>query len=155
MSRRGEVARPPAPEPLATVAGQLAALAEREGDREVCGLVVAGAGGALAVWPMPNGAPDPASAYLIPPAALLAALRRLDREERSLAAVYHSHPRGGAELSASDLEVALAAGAPVLPGVGHLVVALERGRAVRVRLHRFQDGRFQGSDLWPQPPRPG
>jgi proteasome lid subunit RPN8/RPN11 len=97
---------------------------------------------------MPNGAADPARGYLIPPEALLRAMTQLDEEGLALAAVYHSHPRGGSALSTSDLEVALAGGEPMLPGVAQIVVALEAGRAVRVRAHRFLDGRFEGADLW-------
>jgi proteasome lid subunit RPN8/RPN11 len=82
-------------------------------------------------------------------------MTRLDREGRELAAVYHSHPRGGAGLSASDLDAALVQGEPLLPGVAQVVVALEAGRAVRVCLHRFQDGQFQGEELWPEPGRTG
>ena len=143
-------------DPLTAVAARLVALAEADGAREVCGLVVARSGraegapvsGRLEVWPMPNGAADPARGYLIPPEALLRAMTRLDEEGLGLVAVYHSHPRGGANLSTSDLEVALAGGEPVLPGVAQIVVALEEGRAVRVRAHRFLDGRFDGADLW-------
>jgi len=114
-----------------------------------------GEGGAepqLAIWPMPNGAADPSRSYLVPPAALLGAMTRLDQAGGTLAGVYHSHPRGGAGLSHADLEVALAGGEPVLPGVAQIVVALEDGRAVLVRAHRFQEGRFAGVDLWPRPP---
>jgi proteasome lid subunit RPN8/RPN11 len=137
------------------LAPRLVALAEADREREACGLVVAGEGGALEAWPMPNGSPEPARAYLIPPQAMLGAMARLDREGRALAAVYHSHPGGGAGLSASDLDAALVQGEPLLPGVAQIVVALEAGRATRVRLHRFRDGRFQGEDLWPEPGRTG
>jgi len=140
---------------LLAVAGHLAGLAEADPDREVCGLVVAPGGGAAEAWPLPNVAPDPSRAFLVPPEALLLAFRRLDAGGGALLAVYHSHLSGGAALSASDLEVALAGGEPVLPGVAQVVVALEKGRAVRVRAHRFRTGRFEGLDLWPTGGREG
>jgi proteasome lid subunit RPN8/RPN11 len=134
--------------PLEAVAPRLAALAEAEPGQEVCGLVVAMAGGQLEAWPMRNAAPDPRSAFALDPAELLGALRRLDGEGLSLLAVYHSHPEGGPELSARDLDGALAGGEPLLGGVAQVVVALQAGRASTVRAHRWVQGRFQGTDLW-------
>lgn len=139
---------PRAEDPLAALAPRLAALAEAEPAREVCGLVVGGGGGPAEAWPLPNAAPDPRRAFALAPAALLAALRRLEREGRALLAVYHSHPAGGADLSARDLEGALSDGTPLLGGVAQIVVALEGGRASTIRAHRWSGGSFQGADLW-------
>lgn len=141
--------KPRAEDPLAAAAPRLAALAEADPDQEACGLVVGGpSGGQVEPWPLQNRAPDPRRAFLLGPAELLAALRRLDAEGRVLLAVYHSHPAGGAELSQQDLAGALVDGAPLLGGVAQVVVALERGRAVRVRAHRWRDVRYVGDDLW-------
>ena len=142
----------PSPESLAEVAARLAALAEAEPHREICGLVEAGADGALRVVPLANRAPDPADAFEIDPADVLAALRRVEGGAGDgpgvLLAVYHSHPRGGAGLSASDLDQALVAGGPLLPGVAQVVVALQDGRADRVCWHRWEGGRYRPIDLW-------
>lgn len=137
-----------ADEPLLAVAPILAGLAEAAPDREVCGLVVTGPGGAPEAWPVPNRAGDPRRGFALGPEELLRALQRLDEEGRVLLAVYHSHPAGGAELSARDLDGALAGGAPVLEGVAQVVVALEGGRAATVRAHRWLGSRYQGVDLW-------
>jgi proteasome lid subunit RPN8/RPN11 len=139
---------PSAERALAAVAPRLAALAEADPEREVCGLVVAGAGRGPEAWPLPNRAPDPRRAFMLGPEDLLGALRRLESEGRALVAVYHSHPAGGAELSARDLDGALADGAPLLGGVAQVVVALERGRARAVRVHRWEADRYVGDDLW-------
>jgi proteasome lid subunit RPN8/RPN11 len=138
-------------EPLAGLAGRLAALAEAEAGREACGLVVRSADGRLEAWPLPNQASDPGRGYEIPPDATLAALARLDRDGLELVAVYHSHLTGGADLSARDIAGAVEGGQLLLPGVEHVVIALERGRAVRIRGHRYRDGGFEGRDLWPLP----
>ncbi len=136
---------------LAPVAARLAALAEAEPGREACGLVVSASRdlpGDPEAWPVPNAAPDPRRAFALAPEALLGALRRLEAEGRVLLAVYHSHPGGGADLSARDLDGALCEGLPVLEGVAQVVVALEGGRACTVRAHRWADGRYRGTDLW-------
>jgi proteasome lid subunit RPN8/RPN11 len=126
---------------------RLAALAEGSPESEVCGLLI-GLAGAVTPWPMRNVAGAPATAFELDPLELLAALRRLDREGGELLAVYHSHLAGGADLSTRDLAGALADGSPVLPGVAQLVVALERGRADRIKVHRWSGARFVASEPW-------
>jgi len=142
----------PSPEALAEVAARLAALAEAEPHREICGLVEAGPGGAPRIVPLANRAADPAAAFALDPADVLAALRRAaggaGDGPGALLAVYHSHPRGGAGLSATDLDQALCAGAPLLPGVAQVVVALQDGRTDRVCWHRWEGGRYRPTDLW-------
>lgn len=135
-------------EALRAVAPRLAALAEADPAREVCGLVVTGAGGAPEAWPLENSAADPGRAFELAPAGLLRALRRLDGEGRTLLAVYHSHPQGGADLSGRDLDGALVDGRPLLGGVAQLVIELRGGRACTVRAHRWNEGTFRGEDLW-------
>jgi proteasome lid subunit RPN8/RPN11 len=125
---------------------RLVELAEGSPDREACGLLVK-VGGAVEVWPVANLSDTPATAFELEPAGLLAALRRLDREGGELAAVYHSHLAGGADLSPRDLAGALAGGTPILPGVAQLVVALEGGRARGIRLHRWDGRGFEPNDL--------
>lgn len=139
---------PRAEDPLAALAPRLAALAEAAPELEVCGLVVRGAGGPAEAWPLPNRAPDPRRAFAFDPGDLLVALQRLEREGRELLAVFHSHPAGGADLSARDLDGALAGGTPVLGEVAQIVVALQAGRACAVRAHSWRDGRYRGCDLW-------
>ena len=105
-------------------------------------------GGTLAPWPAHNVAAEPATAFELAPRDLLAALRRRDVELGELVAVYHSHLAGGADLSARDLASALADGAPVLPGVAQLVVALEQGRATSLKVHRWTGSGFEASEPW-------
>jgi proteasome lid subunit RPN8/RPN11 len=127
---------------------RLAALAEGSPTEEVCGLLVRLAG-EVTPWPVRNVATAPATAYELDPRELLAALRRLDREGGDLLAVFHSHLAGGADLSPRDLAGALAGGSPILPGVAQLVVAMEQGRANRIRVHRWSGSEYQASEPWP------
>jgi proteasome lid subunit RPN8/RPN11 len=142
----------PPPDPLAPLAGRLAALAEASPGRETCGLVLDWGECAWEVRPLANAAGDPARAYALAPADLLAALRELDGRGGRLAAVFHSHPSGGADLSRRDLEAALCDGRPLLDGVAQVVVALSDGRAEAVRVHRWDGRRYAGRDLWRRPP---
>jgi proteasome lid subunit RPN8/RPN11 len=126
---------------------RLAALAEGSPAEEICGLLVRLAGEVTA-WPVGNVAAAPATAFELDPGQLLAALRRLDREGGELLAVFHSHLAGGANLSPRDLAGALAGGSPLLPGVAQVVVALERGRADLIRVHRWIGSEYASSEPW-------
>jgi len=128
------------------VLARLAALAEAEPEREVCGLVVERAA-VLEVWPARNAAPDPADGFEIAPAEVLAALARLEAERGVLRAIYHSHPRGGAGLSARDRAALTAGEEPLFPGVDLLVLALDRGLAVEIAAHRWDGRAFSRSAL--------
>jgi proteasome lid subunit RPN8/RPN11 len=143
----------PSAETLAALGARLAALAEAEPDREICGLVEAGPDGALEVRPLANLAADPARAFALDPRDVLAALRRAAGADGGggtrLCAVYHSHPRGGDGLSGRDLAEALCDGRPVLPGVAQVVVSLRRGRTGRVTWHRWDGGRYRAVARWP------
>jgi proteasome lid subunit RPN8/RPN11 len=133
---------------LAAVAPALVALAEADPGREVCGLIVAGSDGMAVAWSLPNRAAAPARAYALAPEAMLTALRRLDIEGKALLAVFHSHPEGGADLSRRDLEAALVDGEPLLQGVAQVVVSMSGGRVQLVRVHRWTDHQFGGTDIW-------
>jgi desampylase len=79
-------------------------MAEAEGspDREVCGLLLGSAGRIDEVWPVPNAAPDPSSAFLLDPAVHLAASRHAREAGKRIVGHYHSHPSGRAEPSSVD-----------------------------------------------------
>jgi proteasome lid subunit RPN8/RPN11 len=131
---------------------RLAALAEGSPAAEVCGLLVRDSAGEVAPWPVANVSATPATAFELEPRGLLEALRRVESSGVQVVAVYHSHLAGGAELSGRDLAGALVDGVPVLPGIGQLVVALEGGRASRIRAHRWTGRGFEPADLWRRGP---
>ncbi|WP_038047903.1 Mov34/MPN/PAD-1 family protein [Thermus caliditerrae] len=58
------------------------------------------------VIPLPNAHPEPLTGYLAEPLALLKALKALEREGLALLAIYHSHPRGPAFPSPTDIREA-------------------------------------------------
>jgi [CysO sulfur-carrier protein]-S-L-cysteine hydrolase len=122
---------------------RIAALAEADRDREVCGVILAD-GGEAELVPLRNAAEEPARAFQLAPRDLLAILRRTDQGPQGirLAALFHSHPAGGAALSAKDLEGLTADGAPLLPGAELWVVGMESGRAVEVRAFRWTEGSY-------------
>lgn len=121
---------------------RLAELAEADPGREVCGFVVAAAGGELSLVPAPNVAVRPREAFAIDPATHLALSRRLRAEGGRIAAVFHSHVDGPARLSEEDLGEALVDGDPAMPGADQIVVGLRRGITEEIKVFAWQSGAF-------------
>ncbi len=128
--------------PLDAVVAKLVAIVESDPAREVCGFVLGGAGGQPEIVALRNAAEDPGRAFRIDPGDVLAVLRRVERERCGVAALYHSHPFGGAALSARDLADLTMQGGPILPGVELWVIGLEAGRAAELRAYRWIDGGY-------------
>jgi proteasome lid subunit RPN8/RPN11 len=122
---------------LPTLAPRLAALAEGDPEREVCGFVVADSRGVHAVLPARNVAAAAGESYEIDPGTHLALARRLRAEGGRIVAVYHSHVNGPARLSATDLASALDGGVPVLPGVDQVVIGMDHGKVQEVQVFGF------------------
>ena len=59
-----------------------------------------------ACYPLSNVAAQPAQRYLADPLELLRALRAMRHSGLNLGAIYHSHPRGRARPSPTDLDLA-------------------------------------------------
>jgi proteasome lid subunit RPN8/RPN11 len=76
--------------------------AQAAAPHEVCGLLIGGEGAIVDAVALPNAAADPARAFLLDPAAHLAAARRLRLAGRRIIGCYHSHPAGTAIPSAAD-----------------------------------------------------
>ncbi|ULH16274.1 M67 family metallopeptidase [Deinococcus sp. KNUC1210] len=79
---------------------------QREVPCECVGVIGAQGAALRALYPLRNIARDPAHRYLADPASLLRALRAMEHEGLTLAAIYHSHPHGRARPSRSDLDLA-------------------------------------------------
>jgi len=94
---------------------------------EACGLLIgarqAGATIVAAVEPTANVAADPTRRFEIDPARQIALQRALRGTAQEIVGVYHSHPNGAAEPSATDAALALD------PDLLWLIVALRNGRA--------------------------
>jgi [CysO sulfur-carrier protein]-S-L-cysteine hydrolase len=138
------------PELLARVA----ALCEKDPEREACGFVVRRASGSLEAVPVPNAADalhaaDPAAfprtsrtSYVMDPRAQLRVLREIEAAGEAIVAVWHSHVATSAELSEKDRADAVVEGAPVLPGTEQLVLALLGGAVHEIRRYAFQGGAY-------------
>jgi proteasome lid subunit RPN8/RPN11 len=97
--------------------------ARRDRPRECCGVLVGAGARVLAAVPMRNVAPG-RTRYRVDPADHVA-LRRVLRviaPGTSIVGVYHSHPRGRAEPSETDVSEAL------YPDWVHIIVGLRNGR---------------------------
>lgn len=104
----------------ADVARRLIAEARAAAPRECCGLLVGTADLVDECVATANLDPDP-SRFLVDPAAHIYLNRRLRGSSRAVVGVYHSHPRGGAGPSPSDVAEAH------YPEFVHLIVsALDR-----------------------------
>lgn len=87
----------------ASAYGALLAQAEREAPNECCGLLVGRGRHVLEVRPTGNLAPDPRTRFLVDPAAHFACIREARGRNLSVVGAYHSHPRGTAAPSATDV----------------------------------------------------
>ena len=83
---------------------KLIALAALSPDREVCGLLFGSAGQVESAVPTDNVADNPACAFEIDPAALIAAYRAMREGGPTLVGTFHSHPNGLAAPSQVDAE---------------------------------------------------
>jgi proteasome lid subunit RPN8/RPN11 len=98
---------------------EIFAQADAEYPLECCGLIGGRGGRADSRYPLSNQAPNPEREYFAAPEDLFSALRRMRVEGEQLLAIYHSHPRGPAYPSGTDLAYAF------YPQVAYLIVALK------------------------------
>ena len=115
---------------------QLAAHARQAAPRECCGLLVGTAQLIDECVATANVDRHP-SRYQVDPAAHIALNRRLRGTGRAVVGVYHSHPRGGAEPSPTDVAEAL------YPEFVHVIVSAVQERVPRVGAYRIISGRVE------------
>src|SRR5215210_2058742 len=82
------------------------AQAQNEQPRECCGVLGGRGARVLSSYPLRNQSPQPETRFLAAPEDLFVAMRRMREAHEELLAIYHSHPRGPAQPSASDIEMA-------------------------------------------------
>jgi len=138
---------------LTAVLGHLQAAWPEEG----CGVLVEGEGG-LRFVPLANAqaahhARDPDAfprdarrAFTLEPTTWLRLMREIESRGDRLAALVHSHPEGPAHFSDEDRRQAAPDGAPLFPGMAHLVVALQHGRPVKAVWALWRNGGFAELD---------
>jgi proteasome lid subunit RPN8/RPN11 len=116
---------------------RLVALAEAAPHREVCGFVARWPDGSFEPMPVENALPCPfdRAGYRMDPIAQLRAMQAIDRRGGEIAAVYHSHPEAGAELSDRDREAAAVGGTQMVPGADQIVMGMRGGRVFEARCH--------------------
>ena len=115
---------------------EIEAHAKEEAPRECCGLLAGPDGRIVARYPLRNQSADPEREYFAAPEDLFIAMRRMRERREELLAIYHSHPRGPAYPSATDLEMAF------YPEAVYLIVALTPRleiRAFRLSQHTPQE----------------
>ena len=93
--------------------------------RECCGLL-SGNGRLISdIYPLRNKADQPHTRYFASPEDLLAAMRDIRQNGRTLMGIYHSHPRKAAYPSPSDVEMAF------YPEAFYFIISLEPSINVR------------------------
>lgn len=80
--------------------------AGREPLVECCGLLAGRDGGITHIFEAKNAASDPAKNYEIAPQELFRLMREIRAANLDLLGIYHSHPNGNNEPSATDVELA-------------------------------------------------
>lgn len=93
--------------------------AHNESPRECCGLLGGNRRSAASLYRLRNQASNPEREYFAAPEDLFHALRDMRTRGERLVAIYHSHPRGEARPSATDLAMAF------YPEAVYLIAALE------------------------------
>lgn len=117
---------------------------ERCYPREGCGVLIARPDGTFRTRPIANAAGRRArTAYAFDLGEWLHVHRELDAAGERLAFVFHSHCDAEDGFSQEDRALAAPDGAPLLPGVGYLVVAVRSGRAASARWVLWTEGQFQ------------
>lgn len=107
--------------------------------QEACGLLV-GRGAADRFIPMENTLAS-STAFEMDPAKLISTLRDLRGAGEELVAIYHSHPRGPARPSKSDIERAY------YPEAAHLIISLADPERPQAAAFRIIDGEVLEIDV--------
>jgi len=107
---------------------------------ESCGLLAGRQFSATQFIPITNRLAS-ATEFDMEPAELIAALRTLRTNGESLLAIVHSHPRGPAQLSATDIHRAW------YPDAAHVIVSFASAETPEVRGFRILDGEVIGIEL--------
>lgn len=123
------------------IANQLLEQALGAPDREICGLIAGHAGHACQCYPVDNVATAPQQQFQLDPQQQIAALRQMREQGQTLFAIYHSHPSTPAIPSLADSEQMQ------YPDALYLIISLHTTGTLQLRAYRFNDHRFQGTDV--------
>ncbi len=120
---------------------------EREYPNEACGMVIGPQEkkAAIGVFPIKNlqnelNQKDPVryprtatTAYSMDPKEVRIVEKEAESKGFELKLIYHSHPDHGAYFSEEDRAIACPWGEPTYPNVGHVVISVEKGKAVAAK----------------------
>lgn len=120
------------PRPLVN---RILALAQSSPDKEVCGLVSADDNQRLRCIPIANVAAQPERLFAMDPVQQIDAMRQMREQDERLFAIYHSHPTGPAEPSATDIDRA------GYPEALHLIVSLNTKGVLELSGYQFEHGK--------------
>lgn len=112
---------------------------------EVCGLLAAHAGRPSRCIRVANVASRPQRFFNMDPGQQIAAMRSMRERGEQLYAVYHSHPQGPSEPSATDIEQA------AYPEALYLIVSFDGARRPELRGYRIDNGTVQAVQLVTDP----
>jgi proteasome lid subunit RPN8/RPN11 len=87
-----------------TIVNQLLTHAQKNPEREVCGLISSHSGHPARVYPVDNISKDPRRLFEMDPKEQIDALRHMREQGHELFGIYHSHPHSPPTPSAHDLE---------------------------------------------------
>ncbi len=120
---------------------QLLTQAQKNPEREVCGLISARNGVACNSYPVTNIASSPGTLFEMDPKEQIQAMRQMRESDEELWAIYHSHPHAPATPSHRDLADA------AYPDALYLVISLNTDGVLEIRGYRLQQGEFHAVDL--------
>ena len=101
---------------------------------EICGLVTARNGHPSRCIAVRNVAPQPQRLFSMDPQQQIDAMRSMREQGEQLYGIYHSHPQGPAEPSATDLAQA------AYPEALYFIVSLNRDREPLLQGYRIRNG---------------
>ena len=114
---------------------RLRAASESGPERECCGLLAGRDGAITHIFSAKNAASDPTRSYEIAPQELFRLMREIRAAKLELLGIYHSHPNGKNEPSATDIELAY------YPDTPYFILSPLPDATQPVRAFSIRDGR--------------
>jgi proteasome lid subunit RPN8/RPN11 len=112
---------------------------------EICGLVTARNGHPIRCIAVRNVAPQPQRLFSMDPQQQIDAMRSIREQGEELYGIYHSHPQGPAEPSATDIDEA------AYPEALYLIVSLNDHRGPVLQAYRIDSGKARAVQLETDP----
>lgn len=124
---------------------QMLAQARASPQAEICGLLAARNGHPGRCIAIRNVAPQPRCSFSMDPKQQIDAMRSMRERGEELYGIYHSHPQGPAEPSATDLDQA------AYPEALHFIVSLNSDQKPLLRAYRIRNGSAEQVQLVTEP----